>query len=66
MSSAPNMPTDTALARLSTNDLIEQLKVALERFQTAKNNGQNTTELAKVYQILQAESDRRTRNKSLR
>ena len=66
MSSAPNMPTDTALARLSTNDLIEQLKVALEALQAAKSNGQNTTELAKVHQILQAESDRRTRNKSLR
>jgi hypothetical protein len=66
MSSAPNMPTDTALARLSTNDLIEQCKVALEALQAAKNNGQNTTELAKAYQILQAESDRRMRNKSLR
>ena len=66
MSSAPNMPTDAALARLSTNDLIEQLKVALEALQAAKNNGQNTTELTKAYQILQAESDRRMRNKSLR
>jgi hypothetical protein len=66
MSSAPNMPTDIALARLSTNDLIEQLKVALEALQVAKNSGQNTTELTKAYQILQAESDRRTRNKNLR
>jgi len=60
------MPTDTALARLSTNDLIEQLKVALEALQAAKSNGQNTNELTKAYQILQAESDRRSRNKSLR
>ena len=66
MSSAPNMPTDTALARLSTNDLIEQLKVALEALQAAKNNGQNTNALTKAYRILQAESDRRTRNKNLR
>ncbi len=66
MSNAPNMPTDIALARLSENDLIEQRKVALEAIQAAKNNGQNTTELTKAYQILEAENDRRMRNKSLR
>ena len=66
MFSAANMPTDTALARLSENDLIEQRKVALEAINEAKRNGQNTTELSKVYQILEAENDRRLRNRSLR
>lgn len=66
MSNAPNMPTDTALARLSENDLIEQRKVALEALNEAKSDGRNTTELAKVYQILENENARRMRNRSLR
>ncbi len=66
MSSAPNLPTDMALARLSENDLIEQRKVALAAINEAKNSGQNTTELMKAYQILEAENARRMRNKSLR
>ncbi len=66
MFSAANMPTDVALARLSENDLIEQRKVALAAINEAKNNGQNTTELTKVYQILEAENERRLRNRSLR
>jgi hypothetical protein len=66
MSSAPNLPTDMALARLSENDLIEQRKVALAALNEAKNSGQNTSELSKAYQILEAENDRRMRNRSLR
>ena len=66
MSSAPNLPTDMALARLSENDLIEQRKVALAAITEAKNNGQSVTELTKAYQILEAENARRMRNKSLR
>jgi len=66
MSSAPNLPTDMALARLSENDLIEQRKVALAALTEAKNSGQNTTELGKAYRILEEENDRRKRNKSLR
>ena len=66
MFSAANMPTDVALARLSENDLIEQRKVALEAINEAKRNGQNTTELTRVYQILEAENERRLRNRSLR
>ena len=66
MSNAPNMPTDIALARLSENDLIEQRKLALATLNEAKNNGQNTTELLKAYQVLEAENDRRMRNRSLR
>jgi hypothetical protein len=66
MFSGANMPTDAALARLSENDLIEQRKVALAAIKEAKNNGQSTTELSKIYQILEAENDRRLRNRSLR
>ena len=66
MFSAANMPTDVALARLSENDLIEQRKLALAAINEAKSNGQNTTELTRVYQILEAENERRLRNRSLR
>lgn len=66
MFNGANMPTDAALARLSENDLIEQRKVALAAINEAKNNGQSTAELSKVYQILEAENDRRLRNRSLR
>jgi len=66
MSSAPNLPTDMALARLSENDLIEQRKVALAAINEAKKNGQSVTELTKAYHILEAENDRRMRNRSLR
>jgi len=66
MFTSPNMPTDTALARLSENDLYEEIKVALKAVNEARNNGQSTTELSKIYQTLEAENDRRTRNRSLR
>ncbi|MBA3872696.1 MAG: hypothetical protein ABI970_19395 [Chloroflexota bacterium] len=66
MFNGANMPTDAALARLSENDLIEQRKVALAAINEAKSNGQSTTELSKVYQILEAENERRLRNRSLR
>ena len=66
MFSQPNMPTDAALARLSENDLYEEIKVALTAANEARNSGQNTTELSKIYQTLEAENDRRMRNRSLR
>jgi len=66
MFNSANMPTDTALARLSENDLYEEIKVALKAVNEARNNGQSTTELSKIYQTLEAENDRRTRNRSLR
>ena len=66
MFTSPNMPTDAALARLSENDLYEEIKVALKAVNEARNNGQSTTELSKIYQTLEAENDRRTRNRSLR
>jgi len=66
MFSTSNMPTDTALARLSENDLYTQMKEALAAVNEAKNNGQNTTELTKVYKILEAENDRRTKNRRMR
>jgi len=66
MFSTSNMPTDMALARLSENDLYTQIKEALIALNEAKSNGQNTTELARVYNALEAENDRRTKNRRLR
>ncbi len=66
MFSTSNMPTDMALARLSENDLYTQMKEALAALNEAKNSGQNTTELGKVYQALEAENTRRMKNKRLR
>ena len=66
MFSQPNMPTDAALARLSENDLYEEIKVALTALNEARNSGQSTSELSKIYQTLEAENDRRMRNRSLR
>ncbi len=66
MNYAANMPDDLELARLSENDLYTQRKEALEAFNDAKSNGQNTTELGRVYQALEAENDRRVRNKRAR
>jgi hypothetical protein len=66
MFSTSNMPTDAALARLSENDLYSQMKDALAAVNEAKSNGQNTSELTKVYQILEAENERRTKNRRMR
>lgn len=66
MFSKSNMPTDMALARLSENDLYTQTKEALTAFNTAKDNGQNANELWKIYETLEAENDRRMKNKRLR
>lgn len=66
MFTGSNMPTDMALARLSENDLYTQTKEALTAFNEAKKNGQPTTELNKIYQTLEAENDRRMKNRSLR
>ena len=60
------MPTDIALARLSENDLYTQTKEALTAFNEAKNSGQPTAELNKIYQTLEAENDRRMKNRSMR
>ena len=66
MFSKSNMPTDMALARLSENDLYTQTKEALTAFNAAKDNGQNASELWKIYEALEAENDRRMKNKRLR
>ncbi len=66
MFSAPNMPTDMALARLPENDLYTQRKEALQAFNDAKNDGRNSSELGKIYKALEAENDRRMKNKRLR
>lgn len=66
MFNTSNMPTDMALARLSENDLYTQMKEALAAFNEAKNNGQSTTELSKIYKALEAENERRIKNKRMR
>jgi hypothetical protein len=66
MFNTPNMPTDMALARLSENDLYTQTKEALAAFNEAKNNGQNASELWKIYETLEAENDRRMKNRRMR
>lgn len=66
MFESSNMPTDMALARLSENDLHTQRKEALQAFNDAKNEGRDTNELSKIYKALEAENDRRMKNKRLR
>jgi hypothetical protein len=66
MFNTPNMPTDMALARLSENDLYTQTKEALAAFNEAKNNGLNASELWKTYETLEAENDRRMKNRRMR
>ncbi len=66
MFNTSNMPTDMALARLSENDLYTQIKEALTAYNEAKSNGQNATELGKIYETLEAENDRRIKNRRMR
>jgi len=66
MFSTSNMPTDMALARLSENDLYTQIKEALTAYNEAKSNGQKATELGKIYEALEAENDRRMKNRRMR
>lgn len=66
MFNTSNMPTDMALARLSENDLYTQIKDALAAVNEAKSSGQSTTELGKVYEALEAENDRRAKNRRMR
>ena len=55
-------PTDPALARLSEDDLMHKRKEALEKFEEAKNKGEDSAELEAKYQTLEAEHNRRVKN----
>ena len=63
MTDAPTTPTDLALARLSEDDLMHKRRKALEDFETAKNEGKDSAELERIYQTLEAEHNRRVKNK---
>jgi hypothetical protein len=62
MTDAPTTPTDLALARLSEDDLMHKRSEALEAFQEAKNRGEDSAELERAYQTLEAEHNRRVKN----
>ena len=63
MTDAPTTPTDLALARLSENELMDKRSKALDAFQEAKNKGEDSAELERAYQTLEAEHNRRLKNK---
>ena len=56
------IPTDPALARLSEDDLMHKRKEALEKFEEAKNKGEDSAELEEKYKTLEAEHNRRVKN----
>jgi hypothetical protein len=63
MTDAPTTPTDLALARLSEDDLMHKRREALESWENAKNKGEDSAELERIYQTLEAEHNRRLKNK---
>ena len=63
MTDAPTTPTDLALARLSDDDLMHKRRQALEAFEEARNKGEDSAELERAYQTLEAEHNRRLKNK---
>jgi hypothetical protein len=63
MTDAPTTPTDLALARLSEDDLMHKRREALEAMTEAKNKGEDSNELERAYQVLEAEHNRRLKNK---
>ncbi len=63
MTDAPTTPTDLALARLSEDDLMHKRRQALEKYEEAKNKGEDSAELERIYQTFEAEHNRRLKNK---
>lgn len=59
---APTTPTDLALARLSEDELMHKRREALEAMTEAKNKGEDSNELERVYNTLEAEHNRRLKN----
>ncbi len=62
MTDAPTTPTDLALARLSEDELMHKRREALEAMTEAKNKGEDSNELERVYNTLEAEHNRRLKN----
>jgi hypothetical protein len=63
MTDAPTTPTDLALARLSEDELMHKRRKALEDWENAKNKGEDSDELERIYLTLEAEHKRRVKNK---
>jgi hypothetical protein len=63
MTDAPTTPTDLALARLSEDELMHKRRKALEDWENAKNKGEDSAELERIYLTLEAEHNRRVKNK---
>ena len=63
MTNPPTTPTDLALARLSEDELMHKRREALEAWENAKNKGEESDELERVYLTLEAEHNRRLKNK---
>ena len=63
MTDAPTTPTDLALARLSEDELLHKRRKALEDWENAKNKGEESDELERVDLTLEAEHNRRVKNK---
>jgi hypothetical protein len=63
MTNAPTTPTDLALARLSEDDLMHKRREALEAWENAKNKGEESDELERIYLTYEAEHNRRLKNK---
>jgi hypothetical protein len=63
MTNAPTTPTDLALAQLSEDELMHKRREALEAWENAKNKGEESDELERVYLTLEAEHNRCLKNK---
>jgi len=64
VNNTPVTPTDQALARLSEDELMHKRREALEAFEEAKNKGEEgALELEEKYKTLEAEHNRRVKNK---
>jgi hypothetical protein len=65
MTDTPTTPIDLALARLSEEDLMHRRRKTLQAIEKAKSKGEKSTDLEHDYQVLEAEYNRRQRNRNL-
>jgi transcriptional regulator with XRE-family HTH domain len=65
MTDTPTTPTDPMLVRLSEEDLARRSRQTLQAIEKGKSKKQDTQELERVYQALEAEQNRRQRYKNL-
>jgi len=65
MTDTPTTPVDLTLAKLSEEDLNFRRRKALQAIEKAKSKGQKTTDMERLYDALEAEANRRMRNRNL-